>query len=60
MVSALRFGRRQKVPYTVEIKHQLLTLWLKDQIQKEAAAGEAAASNGGLSSTASGGRDAPR
>jgi hypothetical protein len=31
-----------KVPSTVEIKHQLLTAWLKDQVAKEAA--EAAAS----------------
>jgi len=42
MTSALRFGRRIKVPSTVEIKLQLLTLWLKDQMKKEAAAGEAA------------------
>lgn len=41
MTGALRFGRRIKVPSTVEIKHQLLTLWLKDQMKKEAAASEA-------------------
>lgn len=42
MISTFRFGRRLKVPSTVEIKHQLLVLWLKDQVAKERA--EAAAS----------------
>jgi hypothetical protein len=55
MVSSLRFGRKLKVPSTVEIKHQLLMLWLKDQVAKEAA--EAAANDTG-SATASRGRDA--
>jgi hypothetical protein len=58
MVSPLRFGRRLKVPSTVEIKYQLLTLWLNDQMAKEAAeTAEAAARETGLAS-ASGGRDA--
>jgi hypothetical protein len=56
MLSAMRFGRRLKVPSTVEIKHQLLMAWLKDQVAKEAA--EAAASSTERS-TASGGRDVP-
>ena len=41
----LRFGRKLTVPSTVEIKHQLLTLWLKDQVAKETA--EAAANDVG-------------
>jgi hypothetical protein len=36
VVRPLRFGRKLTVPSTVEIKHQLLTLWLKDQTAKEA------------------------
>jgi len=43
MVRPIRFGRKLKTPSTVEIKHQLLTLWLKDQMAKEAA--EAAAND---------------
>jgi hypothetical protein len=46
-----------KVPSTVEIKHQLLVLWLKDQVAKEAT--EAAAVHAELS-TAPRGRDATR
>lgn len=42
----LRFGRKLTVPSTVEIKHQLLMLWLKDQVAKETA--EAVANEGGL------------
>jgi hypothetical protein len=37
MVIATRFGRKLKVPSTVQIKRQLLLLWLADQEQKEAA-----------------------
>jgi hypothetical protein len=51
MTRAFRFGRRLKIPSTVEIKHQLLVLWLKDQVAKEVA--EAAAAH--EDSTASGG-----
>jgi hypothetical protein len=51
----LRFGRKLTVPSTVEIKHQLLMLWLKDQAAKEAV--EAVADDGGLAA-ASHGRDA--
>ena len=36
MVKSLRFGRKLPVPSTMEIKLQLLTLLLKDQISKEA------------------------
>lgn len=54
---AFRFGRRLKVPSTVEIKHQLLMLWLKDQVAKEAAeaaAKEGAANQVGLSAASRG------
>jgi hypothetical protein len=37
MVSITRFGRKLKLPSVLEIKHQLLTRWLADQIAKEAA-----------------------
>jgi hypothetical protein len=37
MVSITRFGRKLKLPSVIEIKHQLLTRWLADQIAKEAA-----------------------
>ena len=57
MVRPLRFGRKLTVPSTVEIKHQLLMLWLKDQMAKEAA--EAAVNDIG-SATASRRRDAIR
>jgi hypothetical protein len=55
MVRLLRFGRKLTVPSTVEIKRQLLMLWLKDQVAKETA--EAVASEGGLA-VAPHGRDA--
>jgi hypothetical protein len=37
MASALKFGRKLNVPSVIQIKHQLLVLWLKDQTAKEAA-----------------------
>jgi hypothetical protein len=44
MMDAMRFGRKVLMPSTIQIKHQLLTLWLKDQTEKEAV--EAAANAG--------------
>jgi hypothetical protein len=44
MRKAMRFGRRLALPSTVQIKHQLLMLWLKDQTLKEATEAAAAAS----------------
>jgi hypothetical protein len=41
MVSIMRFGRKIRTPSTVQIRHQLLTLWLKDQVAKEAAEDDA-------------------
>jgi len=40
MTIATRFGKKLKVPSTVQIKHQLLLFWLKDQLAKEAAESE--------------------
>jgi hypothetical protein len=40
MTSTIRFGKKLKVPSTVQIKHQLLLFWLKDQLAKEAAESE--------------------
>jgi hypothetical protein len=40
MVNTTRFGRKLKVPSTVQIKHQLLLMWLADQEQKESAASD--------------------
>jgi hypothetical protein len=57
MVSVLRFGRKLKVPSSVEIKHQLLMLWLKDQMAKEAAEAKA---NDARRASASHGPDAAR
>lgn len=32
----MRFGRKLKLPSTLQIKHQILTMWLADQRKKEA------------------------
>jgi hypothetical protein len=37
MVITRRFGRKLKLPSTVELKHQLLLKWLADQTAKETA-----------------------
>lgn len=37
MLNLTKFGRKLKLPSTVQIKHQLLLRWLADQTQKEAA-----------------------
>jgi hypothetical protein len=37
----MRFGRKVRLPSTVEIKHQLLVRWLNDQQAREAAAADA-------------------
>jgi len=37
MVTLTRFGRKLKVPSTVQIKHELLLRWLADQTAREAA-----------------------
>ncbi len=33
----MRFGKKLKLPSTMQIKHQILTMWLADQRNKEAA-----------------------
>ena len=48
MASSFRFGRRMKLPSTVEIKHELRMMMLADSIdalQREAAALKAAEGN---------------
>ena len=40
MTITTRFGKKLKVPSTVQIKHQLLLFWLKDKLAKEAAESE--------------------
>ena len=42
MTTATRFGKKLKLPSTVQIKHQLLLRWLADQTQKEEAEAKAA------------------
>lgn len=36
-MNTMQFGRKLKLPATVQIKHQLLLMWLADQNQREAA-----------------------
>jgi hypothetical protein len=36
MMITTRFGKKLKVPSTFQIKHQLLRLWLKDQVREAA------------------------
>jgi hypothetical protein len=50
MVDLSRFGRKLKLPSTVQIKHQLLLRWLADQTAKETAEGKKQESSGALSS----------
>jgi hypothetical protein len=40
MVNTTRFGRKLRLPSTVQLKHQLLLRWLADQEQKESAESE--------------------
>jgi hypothetical protein len=37
MTNTMRFGRRLNLPSSVQIKHQFLMFWLKNQTEKEAA-----------------------
>jgi hypothetical protein len=37
MTNTMRFGRKLNLPSTVQIKHQFLTFWLKNQTAKESA-----------------------
>jgi hypothetical protein len=37
MVTNTRYGKKLKLPSTVQLKHQLLLRWLADQQEKEAA-----------------------
>jgi len=36
-ILARRFGKKLKLPSTIQIKHQILLRWLQDQTEKEAA-----------------------
>lgn len=42
MTNTVRFGRKLNPPSTIQIKHQLLTFWWRQQIEKEAAEAAAA------------------
>jgi hypothetical protein len=56
MVTITRFGKKLKVPSTVQIKHGLLLRWLADQQQKEAVESEkqrAGSEPGGVRNAAS-------
>jgi hypothetical protein len=41
----MKFGRKLRLPSTLEIKHQLLVRWLADQTAKEAAEASAPAAD---------------
>ena len=43
MVTAARFGKKLKLPSTVQLKHQFLLRWLADQTLKEEAEAKTAA-----------------
>jgi hypothetical protein len=43
MVTATRFGKKLKLPSTVQLKHQFLLRWLADQTLQEATEAKAAA-----------------
>jgi hypothetical protein len=49
MANCFRFGRRVKLPSTVEIKHELRMMMLADSLEREAAALKAAAEGTGRS-----------
>jgi hypothetical protein len=42
MVTTARFGKKLKLPSTVQLKHQLLLRWLADQTLKEETEAKAA------------------
>jgi len=43
MVTTARFGKKLKLPSTVQLKHQLLLRWLADQTLKQETEAKAAA-----------------
>lgn len=42
MVTLTKFGRKVTLPSVIQIKHQILVMWLADQTAKEAAEAKAA------------------